>query len=577
MRMSGGILRVVVAAVSAAVLSTAWPSPARAGIFSVDPVSAQVVPGETVRITVWVESATFLCLTTSIEPPDQGVAFSVDVPCAIGRWRARVTVRAAATAPLGTYVLRLADAEAAYDVAIEVVAWLPPTTTTAPPDPEPTTTAVVTTVPPTSPTTEPPGPTTVPGQPTTTAPGATTTTPPSGPTSTAPGGGPTTTEAPGSGGGAGSGDAGGGGTGTGTGTGSGTGTGTGSGSGSASGTGAGGPAAVAGIVIEREPSNVDARVVLGRPDGGSMAADELAAPGAPAAATVVAAFRPLAALARLAPPVEGLFLPFRSGPAARRCLPLTDACGVAGGGLVLAPPASIELRWAEPAGDFDTLSPLGGRGVPALEPVGMAPENFAAVNFLLPVLDLGAGNGQVKGLPRGLDASGRFGPPATDRQAVPPLVEGAGPAAGARALLASAPFDRPYELAAAALVEAFPAVVVFSGRRPTPLFGLRTDPAWALDVSFVPLLGTGAPPFLGRTDDGRTGLFVALPDGVDAPAEARVEPSGQAAADAGGDDAPADGGAVSGLGLPLLVPLGVLVAGGALVAWWRRRNGAAGL
>ncbi|MBW3614442.1 MAG: hypothetical protein KY439_03920 [Actinobacteria bacterium] len=273
-----------------------------------------------------------------------------------------------------------------------------------------------------------------------------------------------------------------------------------------------------------------------------------------------AAFASLASLVDKAIPSEGLFLPLVD-PAYRVCLPLTKPCAGPESALVLVPARAAEVRWGDPPPDVAPPPALVSGNVPPLEPVGVAPPEAAGRTYVLFVLDLAAPGGRVAALPRGLDEQGALAPPTREQSLVVPVAEAVEVGKRPGAVVASTPFARPYRLASAGLTEASPALVVVSGPVPQLLFGVRADPVWGLNREFVALLGNGSVPYLVRGPTGPPGLFVPVPEGLDAP-PAPTEP--RAADDA--EEEAASPAAVAGL----VLAMAAVLAGVAVLVRRRR-------
>ncbi|HVM07320.1 MAG TPA: hypothetical protein VM345_02565 [Acidimicrobiales bacterium] len=287
---------------------------------------------------------------------------------------------------------------------------------------------------------------------------------------------------------------------------------------------------------------------------------------APATTTTVVvdpgAFASVESLAAQGIPEEGVFLPLE-GAGYRECLPLNKPCADPDSALLLLPARDTSLAWAAPPEGATPLPQLSVRSVPPLQPVGTPPSDEpASSNYLLTMLDL-ADQGQLKSLPRGLNAGGELVAATADQQGVVVQPEDFSAPSGSRTFLASQPFGKPYRMKTAGLTEAAPAIPVFLASQPRVVYGVRTDPAWNVGADVIPLLGNGNVPYLVRGANGPPGLLVPIPPGVtlaDGPATA------EAAATA--DD--------EGSGFPIVaVLLAVVVIGGAAAAafWFlRRRN-----
>ena len=284
---------------------------------------------------------------------------------------------------------------------------------------------------------------------------------------------------------------------------------------------------------------------------------------APPAPPPVRGFRNMAELVAAGAPVEGVFLPLRSDGFAT-CLPLEEACAVGDSALVLVPARTTEVRWRPVAPEERPPPSVELRGLPPLGPVGAPPDDPAAYDYGVPVLDLSAAGGQLRTLKRGLDEQGELVSNRSGTALAVPVAEGPSAAPEVATFLASAPFGRPRILRAEDLRDLTPAVPLFSAASLQVVLALRPDAAWDLDVDLLPLIGPGHAPHLGRDEAGTAGLYVERPAGLVVP---EVDP----------EDSPAvtiqveTGGDGGGLPVPLVGGGVVALAAGAGVVLWRRR------
>ena len=273
-------------------------------------------------------------------------------------------------------------------------------------------------------------------------------------------------------------------------------------------------------------------------------------------------FTPLSALVDEPVPAEGLFLPLL-GDGYRDCLPLTKACSDPGSGLVLIPARTTELTWG-PIPDGATPAPRTDlRGIAPMAAVGVGPADPRAQNYAITFLDLTAPGGQLRTLVRGIDENGRLGTVSAELPLARPTVSGPSIDVGTTTSLAAMPFGRPSIRTASSFSEAAPAVPMFASVEPQPIYALRPDNAWGLNLDLIPLFGGGVP-FLVRGIEGPPGLFIVRPANLRVPqADEPAEAATPAPEDAGG-------------GTPAVAMLGAAVLVGAVatatIAILRRRR-----
>lgn len=215
------------------------------------------------------------------------------------------------------------------------------------------------------------------------------------------------------------------------------------------------------------------------------------------------------------------------------CVPVQAACPQDSSTLMLVPAVDRRLTWRPEGGDLHLVD----LDAPPVRAMGAAPSRPEEVRYLVPVLE-GSGIGLFH-MPRRL-VGGRLvieadAPAtgadlgATPADAVTPVLGGsllstASPAPAPERLL-----EAPVVVAGSDLVDAAPAMLV---RRSAPsriVFGVRPDPDWGLDISYVPLLDEDVVALGGR-HGGRVGLAVTVPPGLDEEALARLEPADAVAA-----------------------------------------------
>jgi hypothetical protein len=272
----------------------------------------------------------------------------------------------------------------------------------------------------------------------------------------------------------------------------------------------------------------------------------------PTTTTIVAKdFAPIASLVGQTLPEEGVFLPLL-GEGYRQCLPLTQPCGGVGSGIVLLPARTSEVRWLpRPEGSPLPAPAVDLRGVGPIVAIGTQPEEPQSTNFALGVLDLAAPGGQLRILVRAVDDRGAFGVPSRTLPFAVAVVEGQDTDLDDTPSAASAPFGRPSIVRGASLTEAAPVLVAFAASDRHLIYGLRVDPAWGLDVAWLPFFADTAP-FVARQVDGPPGLFVARPAGLRIP-------------DAGGEGAATGDVGATGGGVPIVVWLAIAVTVAAAV------------
>ena len=274
-------------------------------------------------------------------------------------------------------------------------------------------------------------------------------------------------------------------------------------------------------------------------------------------------FTPLAELVERPIPSEGVFLPL-VGDGFRDCLPLTEACGHPGAGLVLVPARAAEITWQPPAEGSAAPPRTDLRGIAPLAPVGVAPAEPRAQNYALSILDLTAPGGQLRTLLRGMDERGGLGVVTAEQPVLRPTVEGPSLGADDTTSVSSMPFGRPTMRTASSFTEAAPALPMFTSSEPQVLYAMRPDNGWGLNLDLVPLLGQSVP-FLVRGIEGPPGLFIARPPNLRVP-----QADGDTDAAAPDDDG---GGGLSPLALlGGAVALGVLATAATAIVR-RRRTG----
>jgi hypothetical protein len=214
-------------------------------------------------------------------------------------------------------------------------------------------------------------------------------------------------------------------------------------------------------------------------------------------------------------PKDGVFFPLL-GKAFRDCLPLAAPCADPDYGLVLVPARAADITWAALADGVPPPEQLTGISVPTVGPVGQPPADAATQSYLLPLLDESAG-GTVKAVTRTLGVAG-FAPAARLGTGLLPAVSGLSIDGVSKPFVVSQPFGRPYRQSASQFTQVSPALALFSGGNAHLLYALVTDPAWNLGGDVLPLLGNGYVPYLAQAADGPAGLYLALPDGMTAPA-----------------------------------------------------------
>lgn len=272
-------------------------------------------------------------------------------------------------------------------------------------------------------------------------------------------------------------------------------------------------------------------------------------------------FVPVASLVAEGVPELGVFLPLIPG-GYRTCLPLSEPCVDPASAIVLVPARTTELVWPTIGEDERSAPRVDLRGVPPLLPVGRAPDDQAAQDYALPVVDLAEG-GQLRTLLRGLDDQGRLVTAHVGSAVAAPVAEGPMAAPETTTFLASSPFGRPRLATKDQFTEAAPAVVLFSATELQPVYAIRADPSWGLDVEVLPLYTAEGVPYLVRGVDGPPGLYLRRPDGL------RIPQAGS------GESTAADDPVAEGEGVPAVALLGgaVGVATIATVALgWRRRR-----
>ena len=274
-------------------------------------------------------------------------------------------------------------------------------------------------------------------------------------------------------------------------------------------------------------------------------------------------FTPLATLVEEEVPAEGLFLPL-IGDGYRNCLPLTEACGDPGSGLVLIPARTTELTWA-PIPEGATPAPRTElRGIAPLPAVGVGPSDPQSQNYALAVLDLTAPGGQLRTLLRGMDDEGLLGTVAAELPILRPSVSGPSIDVGDRTSAAAMPFGRPSIRTASSFTEAAPAVPMFASVEPQPIYALRPDNGWGLNLDLLPFFGSTVP-FLVRGIEGPPGLFLARPANLRVPQLDGSTGSSTTPADDASDEGPS-----------AVVLLGAAVVAGAVattaIALVRRRR-----
>lgn len=258
-----------------------------------------------------------------------------------------------------------------------------------------------------------------------------------------------------------------------------------------------------------------------------------------------------------------LFLPLE-GTTYSDCVDTGTPCTDPSYPVVFLPARTTTLSWqpAGAAGSPQTPPPIELPGVPALQPLGSAPPapaTAATATFLVPILDLTQPGAPVGALTRWFDGTSLI----TGSGSAGPVIPVATPGAPAtsRPPVESSPFGRPEVVNDTNdFVAAQPVVTAYAG---TPaaevLYGLRPPVAWDLNQAFIPLLGdSGGVPRLVRTRDGRAGVALALPTGLEVPAPAATP------APAGSSRRRVSAPALLGL---LSTPLLLF-----LVAWWLRNR-----
>jgi hypothetical protein len=231
-------------------------------------------------------------------------------------------------------------------------------------------------------------------------------------------------------------------------------------------------------------------------------------------------FVPVSRLVGETLPKEGVFLPLL-GKAFRNCLPLAAPCADPDYGLILVPARAADVTWGPAPEGFPPPEQLTGFSVPTLGPVGQPPADAPTQSYLLPLLDESTG-GTVKSVTRTLGASGLV-PAARLGEGLLPSVSGVSIDGVSKPFLVSQPFGRPYRQSASQFTQVSPALAVFAGGDPHLLYAIVTDPAWGLGGDVLPLLGNGFVPYLAQAADGPPGLYLALPDGMTAPAAPKTE------------------------------------------------------
>lgn len=276
-------------------------------------------------------------------------------------------------------------------------------------------------------------------------------------------------------------------------------------------------------------------------------------------------FTPLAELVEQPIPVEGVFFPLL-GEGFRDCLPLTEACGDPGSGLVLLPARGTEITWQPLAGGSVGAPRTDLRGIAPLSPAGVGPAEPRSQNYSLSILDLTAPGGQLRTLLRGMDERGGLGTVAAEQPVLRPTVgDGATVAPAGSTSVSSMPFGRPSVRTASSFTEAAPALPMFASVEPQLIYALRPDNGWGLNLDLVPLFGGGVP-FLVRAIEGPPGLFIARPPNLRVPSADRPDEAAAAEDDDGGGLSPVAllGGAVG---------LGVLATAATAIVRRRRRVG----
>ena len=233
------------------------------------------------------------------------------------------------------------------------------------------------------------------------------------------------------------------------------------------------------------------------------------------------------------PPDRVLFFPLDQS--FNSCIPLQAACPADSSTVMLVPATGRALTWRPEGGDLHLVE----LDTPPMPAIGVAPERYESVRYLLPVLD---GTGiQLFHMPRsyadgrlvgddaaalGSDAGTETG--ASRAEAVTPVLGGSLLSTSQPAPPPERILDPPLLIDRSDLADATPALFV---RRSAPsriVFGVRPDPGWELDTSYVPMLDDGVVAFAGR-HVGRVGLAVPAPPDLDADTLDRLSRSESAA------------------------------------------------